>query len=332
MIVVSIVIPVYNVEKYLENCLESIVNQSYSKLEIILVNDGSTDESGEICNSYQNSYQNINVLHQDNHGVSHARNAGINLATGDYILFVDPDDSIMPNYIEECVTLGNTYSLDILISGYTKSPTFETVIPNFQLHNVMKGKELILSNSQVHSNNDLCFSWRYFYKLELIKEKNLRFNESLFIGEDVVFNLECLLNSERVIAIDKSFYYYTTNNPESVMRTRFKPGLEENLNMQYKVRKSLSTQYNLLDNRKYRKDLAYYCIRNLYTLILNNLRASDYDIGREDVKRILKLDMLTNSLKEIGLLYKSQSIKEYFYFLALKFKLYPIVLYVLKRN
>ena len=89
---VSIIVPVYNVEQYLPRCINSILNQSFSSFELILINDGSTDKSGDICNEYEKKDSRINVIHQENKGVSHARNRGLDLATGDYIGFVDPDE------------------------------------------------------------------------------------------------------------------------------------------------------------------------------------------------------------------------------------------------
>ena len=100
---VSIIIPVYNVEGYLIKCIQSIVKQTYSNIEIILINDGSTDESGSICKKMEEIYYNIKVINQNNKGVSAARNAGLKESVGDYIMFVDPDDWCEPNMVERMV-------------------------------------------------------------------------------------------------------------------------------------------------------------------------------------------------------------------------------------
>ena len=97
---ISIIIPVYNVEKYLRECLDSILAQSYKDFEIILVDDGSTDSSGNICDEYSMKYENIKVLHKNNNGLSSARNAGLDIAQGEYILFIDSDDVVSPVMLE----------------------------------------------------------------------------------------------------------------------------------------------------------------------------------------------------------------------------------------
>ena len=100
---ISIVVPIYNVEIYLENCLKSIIGQTYKNLEIILINDGSSDSSGEICNAFERLDKRVRVVHNTNHGVSYSRNLGIDMATGSRILFIDSDDTVESNYVEKLV-------------------------------------------------------------------------------------------------------------------------------------------------------------------------------------------------------------------------------------
>ena len=107
---ISIITPVYNVEQYLDACLQSILKQTYSTLEIILINDESTDKSGTICDEYQKKYNNIKVIHQKNSGPSIARNAGIDVAKGDYICFVDSDDIVSENFIDFLLKASNCFS------------------------------------------------------------------------------------------------------------------------------------------------------------------------------------------------------------------------------
>ena len=114
MELISVIVPVYNVESYVAECIESIQNQTYMNLEIILVNDGSTDNSGDICDQYATYDERIKVIHKENAGVSAARNTGIEAANGDYIAFVDSDDYIAPNMYEDMLRILKENDLDIL--------------------------------------------------------------------------------------------------------------------------------------------------------------------------------------------------------------------------
>lgn len=318
---VSVVVPIYNVEKYLLNCIESILGQSYSSLEIILVDDGSTDNSRTMSDRYAKQYDNIQVIHKKNGGLSSARNAGIDQASGKYIVFIDPDDVIYSDYFNRLVSKAEKQGCDAVISGYNKVPGNDKVIPGYELNRVMNGKELVLSSPTIHSNNDLCFVWRNIYKLSLMKQFHIRFHEQVFIGEDVIFNLEYFLRSQRICAIPDILYDYTVNNPNSLMRAKYKPKLESSLIIQYEVRKRLSEQYELLEQKHYRKDMANYYIKNIYSLMLNNLKSKP---GVEDMKselnRISQYEMWSDSAKTIGLLYRCRNWKEYIYYLVL-FKL-----------
>jgi glycosyltransferase EpsJ len=329
---VSVVVPIYNVEKWLERCLKTILSQSSIDLEIILVNDGSSDNCGEICEHYARRDKRIKVVHKDNGGLSSARNAGIEVATGKYIVFIDPDDIITQDYFEVLLSTAEKYNCDAVVSGYKKVPINEIVVPGFKINEVMDGKRFILSSPKIHSNNDLCFVWRYLYRLSIIKEYQIRFNEKVFIGEDVIFNLEYLLKSKRVMAISDVCYLYTVNNPDSLMRVTYKPKLESSLILQHKIRKQLSKEFNLFSYKHYRKDFAYYYMNNIYGMIINNLKNGKNRHIKSELRRIVNYEMFSDSLKEIGFSYNCNNIKEYIYYLALKFKFYSIVTAVYKRE
>jgi glycosyltransferase EpsJ len=323
---ISVIVPIYNVENYLEKCLNSILNQSFKNLELILVNDGSTDSSENICRKYKKKDDRVKLITKKNEGVSSARNVGLNEATGKYVAFIDPDDSISDMYFKRLFSIAEEKNLDAVICGYKTVPSNINVVPHFNLNKIMNGKDLILSSPNVHSDNDLCFSWRTLYNLELINENNIRFNERLFVGEDVIFNLEYLLASNRVYAISDSLYFYTINNPNSAMRKPYKEYLENNLLLQYDLRKRLSKEYGIYDNECYRRDMAKYYINNIFRLILNNLKNRGRPITKGDFKRILNYEMIKNSIKELGYSYHCGNYREYIYFLALKYKIYSLLI------
>jgi glycosyltransferase EpsJ len=326
---ISVIVPIYNVEKYLSKCIDTILKQPFKNYELILVNDGSPDNCSAICKGYSIKDNRIRVINKENGGLSSARNAGIDIATGKYIVFVDPDDQICDEYLNNLYSIAESNNCDAVISGYTTIPNNKRIVPGYKLDTVLNGRDFVLSSKHVHSNNDLCFVWRYIYKLNIILEKKLRFNEKVFYGEDVIFNLEFLLNSRRVYAISEGYYYYTVNNPESLMRMKYKPKLEKSLEIQYKVRKNLSEKFYLNNNSDYKKDMADYYINHIFSMMVKNLKSkkeTNSQIIKSDFKKIINYKMFRESIREIGLFYKCGTIKEYIYYLALKYKIYPILI------
>lgn len=325
-IMVSIVIPIYNVEKYLRKCIDSILNQSFKDFEIILVNDGSTDSSLYICNEYIKKDKRIKLINKANGGSSSARNAGLNVAKGKYISFIDPDDCINENYFNIFINKAEMNNCDVIVSGYRIVPNNIDIIPSYKLNTVLKGTDFILSSHNVHSKNELCFAWRYLYKLKLIKENEIIFNEKIFIGEDVAFNLEVLVNANKVMAISDILYYYTVNNPTSLMRNKFKPNLESSLIKQYEKRYYISKKYNLINDKKYKIDMSNYYINSIYRMMVNNLRNNESCNFEKEIKRVSNNEMFRESVKNLGFKYKCCNFKEYIFYLALKFKVYPVLL------
>lgn len=322
---ISVVVPMYKVEKYLKDCIESILNQSYKNFELILVNDGSPDKCGEIAEEYAKNYKNIRAIHKENGGLSSARNAGIDVAIGEYIVFIDSDDSIEKDYLIKMYHTAQYYNLDAVVCGYKEVPTNKEVIPNFELNEIMSGKDLILSSTNIHSKNDLCFTWRYIFRLDLIKKKDIRFDELVLVAEDTIFNLEFLLESDRVYAISDILYNYTVNNPTSIMKAPYKANLESSLILQYEIKKKLSERFDLFDNKSYKSDMAYYYIRSILKLMTNNIKNSPETDKKESFIKVLNYSMFSDSFEEIGFKYRCGNIKEYIYYLALKFKFIPLL-------
>lgn len=187
---VSIVIPVYNAGKYLRNTIESIINQTYRNIEVILVDDGSKDNSLEICNEYAIKDKRIVVVHSKiNKGVSHARNKGIDLVTGEYILFIDSDDTINKEYVFEMMKINKDDVYDLVICN------FENIYIDEK--NITKKKNIIDISSlsgnffcdYYYLKSTLLTPWGKLYKISIIKEKKIRFSEKMTTAEDYMFNL-----------------------------------------------------------------------------------------------------------------------------------------------
>lgn len=325
MDLLSVVVPMYRVEKYLHNCIDSILNQTYRNFELILVNDGSPDKCGEIAEEYCVRDSRIKVIHKQNGGLSSARNSGIDIASGKYILFIDSDDGITDNFLSDLYEASVLNNCDAVICGFKLVPNNNQIVPSFELNTVMQGRDLILNSDNVHSSNDLCFTWRYLFKLDIIRSKNIRFNEKVLIAEDTIFNLEFLLESKRVIAIPNVLYLYTVNNPDSIMRIPYKPNLESSLVLQYQIKRKLSEKFDLIKDKKYKKDLANYYVKTILRMMINNLKNSPETDKISGLYRIVNYKMVLDSVKEIGLRYECENYKEYLYYLALKFRIYPIL-------
>ncbi|TYS60081.1 glycosyltransferase [Sutcliffiella horikoshii] len=329
---ISIIVPIYNVERYLPTCIESIYNQSFQDYELILVNDGSFDNSAEICMEYAEKDNRIKIVNKKNGGLSSARNAGVQEASGKYIIFVDPDDKLSENYLNKLYSTAEKNNCCVVVSGYQTIPDLEKRKPGFQLNKVLSGKKFILSSQKVHSNNDLCFVWRYIYKRSVLEGNNIRFNEEVFIGEDVIFNLSCLLKASRVVAIPDTLYQYTINNPESLMKISYKPKLESSLLVQYRIRKQLSLDSGLLEYHSYRKDMATYYVTSIYQLMKENAK-NNHDLNMErDIKRIINYEMIRESLNELKFHFPVHNLKQFIYYLALKYRVYSLISRVHKKE
>ena len=229
---ISIIIPVYNVAPYLKQFLDSIVNQTYDDLEIIIVNDGSIDDSLKICEVYGFRDKRIKIINQENKGVSVARNNGINLASGDYVLFVDGDDWLETDTVEKVFTLMNQN--DLVCFSYFKNyfdncatrklglnGNFDASFLKRRITGLL-GEEL-KDPSQLDS---LVTVWGKVYKTAIIKKYAIAFKDLKEIGtwEDGLFNLEYLNFSKSVYIMDQAFYHYRKTNQHSLTSV-YKPNL-----------------------------------------------------------------------------------------------------------
>lgn len=319
---ISAIVPIFNAENWLRPCLKSILNQPFRNIEVLLVNDGSTDLSGAICEEFAITDNRVKVIHKPNGGASSAKNAGLQAASGKYVAFLDADDEIDPLFFVKLYAMAEEHACEVLIGGYATIPTKQNVSPCFRLHTVMNGKDLILSATAVHSNNDLCFTWRSLFLRASLEKNGILYNEGLTVGEDTIFHLEALLTSDRVCAIPDPLYYHNTvNNLNSLIRSPYKHYLEESIVLQYQLRKSLSEKFGLLAHAHYRKDMASYHIQTILSMLINNFKNNPVSPAKKDMARIVNLKMMTDSTKELGWLHNYSNIKSFLYYLTLKFKL-----------
>lgn len=204
---VSVIVPVFNVEQYLRECIDSIIDQTYPYIEIILVNDGSTDDSYSICNEYKEEDNRIIVVNKENGGLSSARNKGIEFARGDYISFVDSDDYIAPDMIESLVKIMDREQVEVACCNFKK---FKKTSFSKNTENDAGKKTEVYESSQainylLDEKHYKCFAWNKIYKKDLFRE--IRFPEGK-LYEDIITQYKIFKKAKKVAFNDKAMYYY----------------------------------------------------------------------------------------------------------------------------
>ncbi|WP_169087871.1 glycosyltransferase family 2 protein [Paenibacillus sp. PL91] len=322
---ISVIVPIFNAEKWLLRCVNRILNQPFRDIEVLLVNDGSTDRSGAICDELALVDARIKVIHKSNSGTSNTKNVGIMASSGKYIAFLDADDEIDELFFVKLYATAEEHDCEVVISGYETVPTGLRISPQYRLHSLLNGKDLILSAAAVHSDNDLCFAWRSLFLRESLERNVVKFHEGLTIGEDTIFHLEALLAAERAYALPDTLYFYTVNNLDSLMSSPYKPYLEKSLILQYELRKRISEEFGLYAHSHFKRDMAAYHIGSILSMLIRNFKNSPMPVTKADLIRILNLEMITNSTSVLGYRYKCSSLKEYLYYLSIKFKLAAVL-------
>ena len=218
---ISVIVPVYNVKDTLNRCIDSILHQSYDNFEVILIDDGSTDGSGEICDILCKQHPNMKCVHKKNAGLGMARNSGINIANGDYLIFIDSDDYVEQGMFKDMVAMAVGHSADLVTSNfiYNNTPQNSCITERLYLGTEVKDEILLRmlgqssGKSQDQFNVSACTK---MYSLNLIKKYNMRFrSERELIWEDMAFNFEYLLVCNNVYVSTASYYNYNYN-PESL--------------------------------------------------------------------------------------------------------------------
>ena len=209
---ISVIVPVYNVEKYLHKCVDSILKQTLSDIELILVDDGSPDGSGAICDEYAQKDSRVKVIHKPNGGVSSARNAGIKVAKGEWLCFVDSDDWIDETYLEDFgVDKGDA---DMYMQGYKRLYNGQVVATTgFDGFNSDKFDDVLAYSETNHIINSPCFK---LYKNELVASNKLRFDTNTSYGEDHLFSLSYVIYAKSINYSKGKGYNYITYDSESL--------------------------------------------------------------------------------------------------------------------
>lgn len=209
MPIVSVIVPVYNAEKYLHRCVDSILAQTFTDFELLLIDDGSKDNSGKICDEYAAKDSRVRVFHKENGGANSARNHGLDKAKSEWVTFVDSDDLISDNAFE-------------LMCSFSKKMNVDAVIANSEYNGIINGEKWIrlLLDCKIR-----CEVWGVLYRRELIQKLECNIPASIVIGEDFLMNLECATKSSSIVLIPDRLYNYTQGQESSLVNS-FKITLE----------------------------------------------------------------------------------------------------------
>ena len=283
---ISVIVPCYNVEKYLEKCVDSIVNQSYQNLEIILVDDGAKDSTPQLCDKLALTDPRIKVLHKVNGGLSDARNAGFDICTGKYVCFFDSDDWIELDTIKTAYDKMICNNLDLVVWGYSA----DFVDDNEALLN----KRLCAVNGICAKSNDnqvllqrdtlgLCgYAWNKLYKADIIKDNNLCFEKGISLVEDILFNSLYFSKCEKIEFIDFIGNHYIQRGRVTLGTKRYENVFELKL-MGCEARENILKHFGITNN----KIMAPFYYGALKPAV-NNIKTQS-DISKKDKIKKLKL-------------------------------------------
>lgn len=290
---VSVIVPVYNVEKLLPRCINSIINQSLKNIEIILINDGSTDNSGRVCKDFAKLDKRIKVIHQQNGGLSDARNAGLDVAKGNFIAFVDSDDFIHENMYEILLRTMIENDCEVVESGYQR------VFPNDIINNYDQPKSKRIFNTQAAVVNTIMdhhcrnYVWNKLYKKELWDDIRFPYGK---LFEDVSTTYQVVNMCSKLVKIDCELYYYYQREG-SISRSKF--SIKKTLDHCKALQAMMEFMEEKHDEAAPITCIKYYatCLFYLQELIINRKKYEDSDILIKKLRSKLLNDKYSKYLK-----------------------------------
>lgn len=313
---ISIIIPVYNTEEYLEKCLDSVLNQTFKDIEIICINDGSPDNSGQLLKRYSEKDERIIILNQQNTGLSDARNNALNLVNSDYLMYVDSDDWIELDTCEIAYQAVIEEQADIILWSYVREFSNNSLPKNIfqknkevfnqedsasKLHRRMfglLGKEM----KQPENADAIVTAWGKLYKTEIIKNNQIKFISTKIIGtEDALFNIYYFGYVNKSVCLNGNLYHYRKDN-EFSLTSLYKERLFMQCQMKYDLMESYLTEYSL--GIEYKKALNNRIAMSLLELGLNMVESEKKVVKKiNELKKILSQERYKNAYQQMDLFY-----------------------------
>lgn len=222
---ISIIVPIYKVENYLERCINSILNQTFKDYELLLIDDGSPDNCANICDKFSKIDSRIKVIHQQNHGVAYTRNVGISLAKGEYVTFVDSDDYVDKDFLSELYNKAEQQKLDFVYCNYFRCKSNkQEEITEKECHAPMEA-----INASLEGTLD-GYLWLKLIRNSILKENCITFEENINLWEDIIFTIKVLFSCKSVGYVNKCLYYYNTDNQNSYCNKNYQNRNKDLLN------------------------------------------------------------------------------------------------------
>lgn len=285
--ILSIIVPVFNVERFLKRGIDSLIYYEKNDNEIILIDDGSEDKSGSICDWYAEKYENIHVIHQKNKGVSSARNEGIKIAKGEYISFFDPDDYVDGTFYSQMLQKLQKNKLDIVFSGYQMEDAngSKTIIKEERLEIISNDiKPQMIFVERDLKNTSMAVVWRSVFRMDIIKKNHIMFDEELTLNEDQIFLLRYLNYCTKYDYLEGNSYHYCLNEQSATGKLYKKGLLEERKKYIRKMEDVLidSSKKYSLENEEIVNRIKY---RTAKEIISNEMR---YNRSQKNFKELRK--------------------------------------------
>jgi len=305
---ISVVLPIYNVEKYLSRALDSLINQTIKDVEIIIINDGSTDRSFDIAKEYANRDSRIKILNKPNGGVSSARNFGIKEAKGDYIIFLDSDDYYEPDMLETLYKIAKFNNCDVVVCGYFIEYVQENFIIDRVLYDIIadEKKEISRLICSLFDKGMFNVVWNKLYKTGLIKTLKVSFPEYATTGEDLFFNIEIFKNVQKIAMTKRQLYHYVKDERVTLVSKYHENLYEINVNLYKKVKEL----FDLYDISTYLGDewLINFYFNRLNECLINLFRKDCNKTMKEKIEYITNKVLNDNYLKKDINKYKPTSL------------------------
>lgn len=333
MKLVSIIIPVYNGEKHIKKCLDKLSEQTYKEIEIIVLNDGSTDSTKSILNDISKENKKIKIINKNNTGVSDTRNLGIKTATGEYILFLDSDDFLEKNAIEKMISKVDNENIDMLVFGFKVLGSNNRLNDTDTLKNLLHSKDVKydLINSIISTKNNIFgYVWRAMYSKNLLMSNNILFPKGVKISEDYMFLLNAVYHSNKILVDDSEYYLYNIN--EQSMSIKYIPTLLKDMLFvnEWMYDTIVKNNINLIDGY-------YCCMCNTYLRFVQNV-VRDNNLNTKEriklVKKIKKEKEFMQYIKKEWYKYDRFNLKTFISLVMFRFNMdnIYILLFTLKEN